>query len=87
MRDQEDRALGRGAPFLLYQLAKWWPHEPQDIHGLTQVQDLLPTLLDLCDIPNDAKFDGMSLASILRGKAVVPEDRMLVINTAVCPIS
>ena len=66
-----------------------WPKgdllKPQDIHGLTQVQDLLPTLLDLCDIPNDAKFDGMSLASILRGKAVVPEDRMLVINYSRMP--
>ena len=66
-----------------------WPKgdllKPQDIHGLTQVQDLLPTLLDLCDIPNDAKFDGMSLASILRGKAVVPNDRMLVINYSRMP--
>ncbi len=66
-----------------------WPNgdflKPQDIHGLTQVQDLLPTLLDLCDIPNDAKFDGMSLASILRGKAAVPEDRMLVINYSRMP--
>ena len=66
-----------------------WPKgdllKPQDIHGLTQVQDLLPTLLDLCDIPTDAKFDGMSLASILRGKAVVPEDRMLVINYSRMP--
>ncbi len=66
-----------------------WPKgdllKPQDIHGLTQVQDLLPTLLDLCDIPTDAKFDGMSLASILRGKAVVPKDRMLVINYSRMP--
>ena len=66
-----------------------WPKgellDPQDIHGLTQVQDMLPTLLDLCDIPNDAKFDGMSLASILKGKAVVPEDRMLVINYSRMP--
>lgn len=66
-----------------------WPNgdllKPQDLHGLTQVQDLLPTLLDLCDIPTDAKFDGMSLASILRGKAVVPEDRMLVINYSRMP--
>jgi len=66
-----------------------WPNgdlmKPQEIHGLTQVQDVLPTLLDLCDIPNDAKFDGMSLASILRGRAVVPEDRMLVINYSRMP--
>ncbi|MBT3481921.1 MAG: arylsulfatase [Opitutales bacterium] len=66
-----------------------WPNggllEPQDIQGLTQVQDMLPTLLDLCSIPNDAKFDGMSLASILKGKAVVPKDRMLVINYSRMP--
>ena len=66
-----------------------WPNggllEPQDIQGLTQVQDMLPTLLDLCNIPNDAKFDGMSLASILKGKAVVPKDRMLVINYSRMP--
>ena len=66
-----------------------WPNgglmKPRDIHGLTQVQDLLPTLLDLCDIPTDANFDGMSLVSILRGKAVVPEDRMLVINYSRMP--
>ena len=66
-----------------------WPNgnlmKPQDIHGLTQVQDILPTLLDLCDIPSAAKFDGMSLASILRGKAVVSEDRMLVINYSRMP--
>lgn len=66
-----------------------WPNgallKPQEIHGLTQVQDLLPTLLDLCDIPNDAKFDGMSLSSILKGRADVPEDRMLVINYSRMP--
>ncbi len=66
-----------------------WPKgglmSPQGIHGLTQVQDILPTLLDLCDIPCDAKFDGMSLASILRGNAVVPEDRMLIINYSRMP--
>lgn len=66
-----------------------WPNgglvEPQDIHGLTQVQDMLPTLLDLCDIPSEAKFDGMNLASVLKGKAVVPEDRMLVINYSRMP--
>ncbi len=66
-----------------------WPNggliDPQDIHGLTQVQDILPTLLDLCNIPRDAKFDGMSLAPILRGQAVVPKDRMLVINYSRMP--
>lgn len=66
-----------------------WPNgglaEPQDIHGLTQVQDLLPTLLDLCDILTDRKFDGMSLVPVLRGRAKVPEDRILVINYSRMP--
>ncbi|MEM7386593.1 MAG: arylsulfatase, partial [Verrucomicrobiota bacterium] len=66
-----------------------WPRgelaAPQAIKGLTQVQDLLPTLLDLCDILTDRKFDGMSLASVLRGRAKVPKDRMLVVNYSRMP--
>ena len=50
-----------------------WPDgnlaKPQDIGGLTQVQDILPTLLELSGIKseNGPEFDGMSLASVLRG--------------------
>lgn len=66
-----------------------WPKgglgEPRDIPGLTQAQDLLPTMLDLCGIPAGERFDGISLASVLRGKAAVPEDRVLVINYSRMP--
>lgn len=70
-----------------------WPSgglgKPRDIEGLTQVQDVLPTLLELCEIEiknvNGQKFDGMSLASIIKDKKKVPEDRMLVINYSRMP--
>jgi arylsulfatase len=70
-----------------------WPSgglgKPRDIEGLTQVQDVLPTLLELCEIEiknvNCQKFDGMSLASIIKDKKKVPEDRMLVINYSRMP--
>lgn len=60
-----------------------WPRgalrPPGDIDGLTCVQDVLPTLLDLCGVtpPPTARFDGRSLAPVLRGRAEVP-DRILV---------
>ena len=70
-----------------------WPSgglgKPRDIEGLTQVQDVLPTLLELCEIEiknvNGQKFDGMSLASIIKDKKKVTEDRMLVINYSRMP--
>ena len=70
-----------------------WPSgglgKPRDIEGLTQVKDVLPTLLELCEIEiknvNGQKFDGMSLASIIKDKKKVPEDRMLIINYSRMP--
>lgn len=68
-----------------------WPagnlRAPCDLPGLVQVQDLLPTLLDLCNVtvPPGTRFDGVSLAAALRGQAVVPPDRMLVINYSRMP--
>ncbi len=68
-----------------------WPDgnlaAPQDIGGLTQVQDILPTLLDLCGINCTIKhkFDGMSLAPILRGEQTVSDDRMLIMNYSRMP--
>ena len=55
---------------------------PRDIATPTQNQDLLPTLLDLCGVtkPAAAKFDGTSLASLLRGKSESLADRMLVVQ-------
>jgi arylsulfatase len=54
-----------------------WPAgklgEPRDVDELTQVQDVLPTLIDLCELkgPADPQFDGVSLGGLLRGKAAV----------------
>jgi arylsulfatase A-like enzyme len=66
-----------------------WPQgelgSPQNIDGLTQVQDLLPTLVDLCELKTKAKFSGTSLEPILRGKADIPEDRTLIINYSRMP--
>ena len=58
---------------------------PRDISGLTQMQDLLPTLLELAGISTTIDFDGISLAPALRDKSKVPEDRMLVINYSRMP--
>jgi arylsulfatase A-like enzyme len=57
---------------------------PQEIDDLTQVQDLFPTLLELCGIPlpNAARLDGLSLAPRLRGAGnpAALADRMLVVQ-------
>jgi arylsulfatase len=68
-----------------------WPGgglEPRDADALTQVQDLLPTLVDLCRLatPARARFDGVSLAGLLRDPAAAPPDRMLVVQYGQLPI-
>jgi arylsulfatase A-like enzyme len=69
-----------------------WPDgklgkQPRDIGELTEAQDLLPTLVDLCGLkaPDKAHFDGVDLARLLRGKedrflAKTLADRMLVVQ-------
>jgi arylsulfatase len=54
----------------------------RDIAELTDVQDVGPTLLDLCGVPapQSAHFDGVSLAGLLRGSVQSLADRMLVIG-------
>ena len=60
-----------------------WPagklRAPAEIDGVTRVQDVLPTLIELCGLKHRSPFpfDGASLAGVLRGTAAVPE-RMLV---------
>jgi arylsulfatase len=62
-----------------------WPggklRAPGDVAGLTQAQDILPTLAELCTLPTptNARFDGVSVAGALRGKSDVP-DRTLVVQ-------
>ena len=52
-----------------------------DVPGLTEVQDLVPTLVELCGLKDTrgAAFDGISLADVLRGKTAEPPDRTLVV--------
>ena len=56
-----------------------------DVDGLTQVQDLLPTLLELSNIETEASFDGTDLTAALRGTAPVDPDRTLIINYSRMP--
>jgi len=63
-----------------------WPGgglgQPRDVSVPTQVQDLLPTLLDLCQIkpkPEPA-LDGISLAKVLTDPSAKLADRMLVVQ-------
>jgi len=69
-----------------------WPGgglaDPRDIGGLTQVQDLLPTLMDLCGIERVATqpaFDGISLGAVLRGEEQVSAERVLIMNYSRMP--
>ncbi len=63
-----------------------WPagklRKPGDINELTTCQDLLPTLIDLCGLrmPAGARFDGTSLAGLLRGSQTALPDRMVVVQ-------
>lgn len=87
----------RGAKCTLYEGGHrvpcfWhWPNgnlgEPRGIDGLTQVQDFLPTLIDLCGltVPAGAAFDGQNLTPILRGEGSVEEDRTLFVNYSRMP--
>lgn len=52
----------------------------QPIATPTQAQDLLPTLLELCEVPpGNNKFDGASLVPLVMGGSLA--DRMLVVQT------
>ena len=63
-----------------------WPKgnlgEPRDIDELTQVQDILPTLIEFCNLknPENAGFDGVSLAPLLTGRVDSLDERMLVVE-------
>ncbi|MCX7047039.1 MAG: sulfatase-like hydrolase/transferase, partial [Candidatus Sumerlaeota bacterium] len=69
-----------------------WPggalRPPCNIDALTQNQDLLPTLIDLCGLPKpaNAKFDGVSLAGLLKGTADALPDRLCVVQYGQRPV-
>jgi len=77
---------GHRVPFFLH-----WPNgdlgDPREVQGLTQVQDLLPTLMELCGVASsdELQMDGLSLAPVLADSALVPEDRILTINYSRMP--
>jgi arylsulfatase A-like enzyme len=58
-----------------------------DIPVNTQVQDILPTLVDLCALKDTrgAQFDGSSLAPLLKGTAEALPDRALVVQYGQIP--
>lgn len=58
-----------------------------DVDTPTQVQDLLPTLIDMLKLkkPAQAKFDGVSIASLLRGSSSSFPDRKFVVQYGQTP--
>jgi arylsulfatase A-like enzyme len=70
----------RAMCFLRWPAGKFRPAGAID--ELTEVQDLLPTLIELCglDTPSNAKFDGQSLAGLLRGTQDKIPERTLVVQ-------
>ncbi|EDL61245.1 arylsulfatase [Gimesia maris] len=59
---------------------------PRALNDLTHVQDLLPTLTELCDVPQSLpRLDGISLVPRLRGAVKSLPDRMLVIDYSRMP--
>jgi arylsulfatase len=63
-----------------------WPsgglRPPGEVQGLTQVQDLVPTLIGLCGLKQtlEAKFDGINLAPVLQKAGQEPPDRILLVQ-------
>ncbi|MCS6851470.1 MAG: arylsulfatase [Gemmataceae bacterium] len=76
----------RAAAFFRWPAGRLLP--PGDIDALTQVQDILPTLIELCGLtkPKEATFDGISLAGLLRGTVRELPDRVLVVQYGQRPV-
>lgn len=70
---------GHRVPFILH-----WPkggyNKGVDINSLTSYTDFMPTLIDLCKIPNrkKVKFDGVSLVPAINGNDKNLDNRVLV---------
>ncbi|MEP7363461.1 MAG: arylsulfatase [Acidobacteriota bacterium] len=57
------------------------PDKAKDVSELTTVQDVLPTLINLCNLkPPVAKFDGVDFAPLLRGQVNELPDRNIVVQ-------
>jgi len=62
-----------------------WPKglgEPRDVDYAAHVADVLPTLVDLAGVPlpENARFDGRSLAPLLTGREKTGPDRKLIVQ-------
>lgn len=67
-----------------------WPNgklgPARDLNDLIHVQDLFPTLCELCGLPlPEQRLDGMSLVPRMRGEVAALPDRMLVIDYSRMP--
>jgi arylsulfatase A-like enzyme len=68
-----------------------WPNgklrAPADVDTPAQAQDILPTLISLLQLkkPAEAKFDGLSLAGLLRGSVEPFPDRKFVVQYGQTP--
>ena len=77
---------GHRVPFFIR-----WPAgnitEPFDIDALTHCQDVLPTLIDLCELqsPANVEFDGVSLTGLIRKDGSQLDDRMLFVQYEAYP--
>ena len=82
MRDRKGSVVDGGHRVPLF--VRWIDGRLQhgaDISELTVVQDLLPTLMDLCGLRTDrAGLDGVSLAGLLTGKAEKLPERTCVMQ-------
>ena len=68
--------------FMRWPAAKWEAH---DVNVPAQVQDVMPTLLELCGAnAGQMRRDGVSLAAVLKGSATL-EDRMFVVQYGASP--
>ena len=76
---------GHRVPFFVH-----WPKgemtKPVDVEPITHAVDVLPTLIELCDIaaPKDVDFDGRSIASLLKGtpdESVNWDERILITDS------
>jgi arylsulfatase A-like enzyme len=56
-----------------------------ELPGLAQVQDLMPTALELAGLPLPSGLDGMSLAKPVRNQASISAERALFINYSRMP--
>jgi arylsulfatase len=77
---------GHRVPFFIR-----WPNgnflPAQDIDVLAHSQDILPTLIDLCQLNhNKLQFDGVSLTDVIRGNINKIPDRILVMQNAKAPM-